>query len=69
MAENFADRLLKAIDEKQNPSIVGLDPRLGRIPDSIKEGKTPGEAILEFNKGIINAVLTRVPAVKPQIAF
>ncbi|MCD6414971.1 MAG: orotidine-5'-phosphate decarboxylase [Candidatus Diapherotrites archaeon] len=66
---NFADILLAAIDKKQNPSVVGLDPRLDRIPDSIKEGKTPGEAILDFNKGIIDAISHVVPMVKPQIAF
>ncbi|MCD4740541.1 orotidine-5'-phosphate decarboxylase [archaeon] len=66
---NFADTLIKAIDKKQNPSIVGLDPRIESIPDAIKEGKNPAEAFLEFNKGIINAVKDTVPAVKPQIAF
>ncbi len=76
--DNLADRLLDAIDEKKNPSVVGLDPRLWRIPEHIKkeaEEKTnnpfeaAGRAIVKFNKGIIDAICDIVPAVKPQIAF
>ena len=32
MPRNFADRLLDKIDEMQNPSCVGLDPRVNAIP-------------------------------------
>jgi len=75
---NLADRLLYAIDDKKNPSVVGLDPRLWRIPDHLKQKakeetddpfKAAGKAILEFNKGIIDAIHDIVPAVKPQVAF
>lgn len=76
--KNFADRLLDAIDEKQNPSVVGLDPRIKDIPSHIKEesvkkfGNTieaVGASFLEFNKRIIDSVVDIVPAVKPQMAF
>ncbi len=76
--DNLADRLLDVIDEKKNPSVVGLDPRLWRIPDHIKEKaekeasnpfEAAGKAIVEFNKGIIDGVKDIVPAVKPQVAF
>lgn len=76
--KNFADRLLDAIDEKGNPSCVGLDPRFKNIPSYIREEKraefgpdlgTIGECIFEFNKGIIDAVHDVVPVVKPQMAF
>ena len=76
--DNFADRLLKAIEEKQNPAVVGLDPRLEQIPQFIKDdmtdkyGKTfeaAAQSFLIFNKKIIDAVKDVVPAVKPQIAF
>lgn len=75
---NFADSLIDAIDEKENPSVVGLDPRIKRIPESIKKekkkkygdnAKAVAESFLEFNKGIIDAVKDIVPAVKPQMAF
>lgn len=78
MTKNLADRLLDAIDEKQNPCCVGLDPRLEQIPPNIKEwavGEYGGgmtattEAILRFNKEIIDAVADIVPVVKPNIAF
>ncbi len=77
--ENFADRLVEAIKEKGNPICVGLDPRLDKIPAEIKRkaiaggDKTPlaaaADAVLEFNKGTIDAVADLVPVVKPQIAF
>lgn len=35
MPRNFADRLLDKIDEMKNPSIVGLDPRIRDIPNSV----------------------------------
>ena len=72
------DRLIKNIIEKQNPTVAGLDPKLDYIPDYIKEtayakyGKTlegAAEALLEFNKGLIDALCDIVPAVKPQAAY
>ena len=75
---NFADRLTNRISELNNPTVVGLDPRLNQIPEFIKEkaidefGETfeaAAEAIFEFNEGIIDAIADIVPAVKPQIAF
>ncbi len=77
--KNFADKLIEAVKKKGNPICVGLDPRLDKIPSFIKkralENKnlTPmgvaANAILEFNKGIIDAVFDVIPVVKPQIAF
>ena len=75
---NFADNLFGAIEKKQNPSVVGLDPRIGNIPAHIKEdrvakfGDTPqavAASFVAFNRGIIDAVKDIVPAVKPQMAF
>ena len=34
---NFADYLVKKIEEMDNPTVVGLDPKLEYIPDSIKD--------------------------------
>ena len=84
MIQNFADKLIEAVKAKGNPICVGLDPRLDKIPESIKnralaytddngEHLSPtgaaARAIFEFNKGIIDAVFDLVPVVKPQIAF
>lgn len=67
--ENFADRLMTKIKETV-PICVGLDPNFSHIPDFlITESKTKGEAVLKFNKGIIDSVHDLVPVVKPQIAF
>jgi orotidine-5'-phosphate decarboxylase len=66
------DKLIKKILEKKNPSVVGLDPDFDFIPKYLLEEKTlqgAANAILSFNKGIIDAVADIVPAVKPQIAM
>lgn len=74
----FIDSLISLIKEKRSPIVVGLDPRLDLIPQSIKDKhfKEKGESleavkeiILEFNKEIIDNTCDIVPAVKPQIAF
>lgn len=71
-------RLIDAIRKKGSPIVVGLDPKLSYIPDSITRKVTgemgesldaAGAAILEFNKAIVDAVHDLVPAVKPQIAM
>ncbi len=72
------DTLVEKIKKTNAPIVVGLDPKLGFIPNFILEkaykdyGKTlegAAQAILEFNKGIIDATHDLVPAVKPQIAM
>ncbi len=72
------DRLISNIREKQNPTVAGLDPKLDYIPGYIKTaaydkyGKTlegAAAALLEFNKGLIDALCDIVPAVKPQAAY
>lgn len=75
---HFSDRLIAAIKQKGSAICVGLDPRLTQIPKFIKDEKTAkkgrsleaaAEAVLDFNKGIIDAVHDLVPVVKPQFAF
>ena len=72
------DRLIKGIIEKEAPIVVGLDPRIDQIPTEIREQslakfenkvEAAADAILTFNKGLIDAIHTLVPAVKPQVAF
>ena len=72
------DRLIDKIIETQNPTVVGLDPKLDYIPEYIKEKciakhgegfKAAAAALYKFNKGIIDAVCDIVPAVKPQAAY
>lgn len=72
--ENAIDRLIDKIKEKNNPTVIGLDPRYENIPDCIKNNYSQdlegaGNAIIEWNKKIIDAVYDIIPAVKPQSAF
>lgn len=72
------DSLIEKIEKTQNPTVVGLDPKLDYVPEYIKEkcfakyGETlkgAAEALFEFNKGIIDEIYDLVPAVKPQCAY
>jgi len=74
----FIDTLIEKIQEKNNPSIIGLDPKLEYVPEHIKETefkeygvslKAAAEAILKFNRSIIDATYDIVPAVKLQLAY
>ncbi len=72
------DRLIRAIEEKNNPTVAGLDPRLEYIPQYILKdafdrfGETlegAAEALRQFNFGLIDALCDIVPAIKPQCAY
>lgn len=72
------ERLIKKIDEKKAPVVVGLDPELAYLPKHIldknvsEKGETlmaVGQALLDYNMGIIDATCDLIPAVKPQIAM
>lgn len=72
------DRLIRNIQKMSNPTVAGLDPKLDFIPGFIKErafaqyGDTleaAAQALLDFNKGLIDALYDIVPAVKPQCAY
>ena len=72
------DRMIEKIVETQNPTVAGLDPKLSYIPNYIldaaveKYGKTleaAAAALVEYNKGLIDALCDIVPAVKPQAAY
>ncbi len=73
----FIDRLIEKIKSKNNPSVIGLDPRPEFIPMHIRKKAYAeyGENLLGaarsmaiFNKKIIDAVWDIVPAVKLQLA-
>ena len=48
---------------------VGLDTDVAKIPECVKAGRTVGEAVLEFNKRIIDATAPYCVAFKPNLAF
>ena len=70
--------LIEQIQKKDAPIVVGLDPMLKYIPKHLLDAaykeygenlKGVSEAILNYNKGLIDAIYELVPAVKPQIAM
>lgn len=72
------NKLIEKIKKTGAPVVVGLDPMLDYIPSHIMDGavkeqgetlEAAGEAIWQYNKGIIDAVYDLIPAVKPQIAM
>lgn len=72
------EQLISKIKKMQNPTVVGLDPKLSYIPSYILDdafkayGKKPdavAEALTKFNFGLIDALCDIVPAVKPQMAY
>lgn len=70
----FAERLSQAIQRKKSPLVVGLDPRLERLPHVLQDlakgsWAQKAEAYRLFCNSVIDAVADIVPAVKPQFAF
>lgn len=71
------DKLIDLIKEKNNPTVVGLDPRLSYIPNEIRQKaidrysntlKGVSYAFYLYNKEIIDIAKDIVPAVKLQAA-
>lgn len=71
---NAMDKLINKIKSTNNPVVMGLDPRYELLPKCILE-KYPNtlegitDAIIEYNKALIDETFDIIPAVKPQIAF
>ena len=72
------NELVAKIKKTQAPIVVGLDPTLKLIPKHLLEKayqeygenlEGVSQAIIAYNKGIVDAVADLVPAVKPQIAM
>lgn len=72
------DKLIEKIKMTNNPTVAGLDPKLDFVPNYIKKAylgeysdplEGAARAILEYNKGLIDALYDIVPAVKPQAAY
>lgn len=72
------NKLVLKIKKTNAPIVVGLDPMMKFIPNTIQKkayaelGETlegAAEAIWQYNKGLVDAIYDIVPAVKPQIAM
>ena len=73
---NIVDRLIEKTIKTKNPSVIGLDPDISKIPMCYKTDvkientfEAVAEVIYNFNRDIIDTVEDIVPAVKPQMAF
>ena len=71
-------RLITQITEKNAPIVVGLDPTIKLMPESLVKKYTDemgqtleaiGEAMFDYNRQIMDATADLIPAVKPQIAM
>jgi orotidine-5'-phosphate decarboxylase len=60
-ASHFADRLAAAVERKGAPLCVGIDPDPALMP--------AGVGVVDFCRGIVDAVAGVAVAVKPQVAF
>lgn len=68
------DKLITKIKETNNPTVMGLDPRYEMLPKCVtskyeKDLEGVAQAIIEFNKALIDSTYDIIPAIKPQIAF
>ena len=72
------NKLTERIKATNAPIVVGLDPTLKLMPAFLKEKNFKeyganltgaSRAIVEYNKGIVDAIADLVPCVKPQIAM
>jgi orotidine-5'-phosphate decarboxylase len=69
---HFSDRLIKAVEAKANPSVIGLDPDIKMMPTAFLDemkGTAPARILFEFNKRVIDIAAPLAAIVKPQIAF
>ncbi|MBQ8409563.1 MAG: orotidine-5'-phosphate decarboxylase [Clostridia bacterium] len=73
---NVVDKLIENTLKTKNPSVIGLDPDIRKIPLCYKQKikrknafEEVAEVIYAFNKDLIDTVSALVPAVKPQMAF
>ncbi|HHU53838.1 MAG TPA: orotidine-5'-phosphate decarboxylase [Clostridiaceae bacterium] len=75
---SFSEKITAAIKSKNNPTVMGLDPKLEYIPASLlqkwriefsDDEQFIEEALVRFNSALIDAVYDIIPAVKPQAAY
>ena len=72
--KNAIDILIDKIKKMNNPTVLGLDPRYDMVPECIKSKYKKDfngtmEAILEFDKRLIDSICDIIPAVKINTAF
>jgi orotidine-5'-phosphate decarboxylase len=76
MPDKFIDRLLAAVDAKQAPICVGIDPIVSSLPEELAPDPSNAadpeaslDAIFEFTTKVLQIVAPLVPCVKFQSAY
>jgi orotidine-5'-phosphate decarboxylase len=78
MHELFGDRLVAAIEDKQAPICVGIDPIFEMLPDAVagpadernaNDANAAIDAIFDFTISVLRIVAPHVPVVKFQSAY
>ncbi len=71
----FSDRLVESIRRTGSSCVIGLDPRIGQMPEFIKVGRgkptpeTVRAVIRDFHELVLDSITSLAPAVKLQLAF
>lgn len=63
------EELYSQIKKKGSMLCVGLDTDLSKLPECVRAGRGDNDAVLEFNKRIIDATAPHCVAFKPNLAF
>lgn len=63
------EELYGEIRRKGTMLCVGLDADYAKLPECLKDGRSASEAVLEFNRRIIDATAPHCVAFKPNLAF
>lgn len=71
----IVDRLIEAIEDRENPTALGLDTRLEYLPERFAAQFDTSNlvgasgAILAYNKALVDGLKEIVPCVKVQAAY
>jgi len=68
----FSDRLVDSLGKTGSPCVVGLDPRVDRMPAFIKSGRSGNpirSVIRDFHELVLDTIAGLVSVIKPQLAF
>ena len=67
------DALIEGIERMGNPTAVGLDTQLAHLPEGfagkVESFADAADALLRYNKALVDALCGIVPCAKVQIAY
>ena len=66
---SFAAEIARRVLDGAAPVVIGLDPRLGALPETVAPDADPADRILAFYRAVLPVLAPHTPCVKPNIAF